>query len=497
MQAQSHPSRTAHARTLHWLLLAAIFIFAAALRSFVAANTDVSWLLTVCEKVLGGQRLYTDIIETNPPIAMLAYMPSVLLEHALGVRAEIITDVLVFAAVALSMAIAARILRYSSLFHTGHHWPLATFCAAILTIMPMQTFGQREHLAFIAFLPALAVLVLRAQDMQVPPWAFIAAGLGAGVTLMFKPYFILGFSFGILAAAFYARSWRVLFTPENFTAAATLAVYTGSIALFYPNYFIQIYPLVRDVYLLYKLPLAEMIDSNGVLAWAAALIIALLIKLPRKPDAAAAILIATSIGFAAAYFLQRKGWAYQSFPMIALALIALASTLATLHLDITASRAARMGGLAGLAGLFLLSMQWMNAASNARVLEEPVASLGPHPKLLMLSSEASIGHPLVRAVGGEWVSRQQGLWIREFVKRLRSDHLVDPQQDSKLDAYAARERAMLIEDFKKMPPTVILVDNLLSDWGTWLRTDPELSELLKPYKLSQTVQHIDILKRAD
>jgi hypothetical protein len=100
-------------------------------------------------------------------------------------------------------------------------------------------------------------------------------------------------------------------------------------------------------------------------------------------------------------------------------------------------------------------------------------------------------------VGGEWVSRQQGLWVREFVRRLRSDHLVTPQEDGKLDAYVKRERAMLIEDIQRTPPTVILVDNQLSDWGAWLRDDPQLSEMLKPYKLSQTVQHIDILTRAD
>ncbi|MBX9711445.1 MAG: hypothetical protein K2X60_10470 [Xanthobacteraceae bacterium] len=487
----------AHDGALHWLLLAGVFAIAMALRHSVAANTDVSWLLTVCEKVLKGQRLYTDIIETNPPIAMLAYLPSVMLEHALGVRAEIITDALVFVAVALSMFVAARIVRCSTMFGSGDQWPLAIFCAAVLTIVPMQTFSQREHLAFVAFLPALAVLILRAQNLRVPLWAVIAAGLGAGVTLMFKPYFILGIGTGIIAAAACARSWRALFAPENFVAAAMVAVYTASIYLFYPDYFTQIYPLVRDVYLLFKRPMTEMVGSTGVLAWAVALIVALLIKLPRKPDASATVLIAASIGFAAAYFLQRKGWAYQSYPMIALALIALGYAISTLPGDANASRAARIGGLGGLAGLFLLSLQWMNDASNARVLEEPVARLGPHPKLLMLSAEASIGHPLVRAVGGEWVSRQQGLWVREFVKRLRSDHLVGAEQDEKLDAYAARERAMLIEDIKKIPPTVVLVDNLLSDWGAWLRADPELSELLKPYRLSQTVQHIDILKRAN
>ncbi len=92
-------------------------------------------------------------------------------------RAEIITEALVFIAVALSMAVAARIVRRSPLFVAGNHWPLLIFCAAVLTVLPMQTFGQREHLAFIAFLPALAMLILRAQNMPAPPWAMIAAGL--------------------------------------------------------------------------------------------------------------------------------------------------------------------------------------------------------------------------------------------------------------------------------------------------------------------------------
>ncbi len=300
-----------------------VFAGAMALRTVVAANTDVSWLLTVCEKVLGGQRLYADIIETNPPIAMLAYMPSAMLEHALGVRAEIINDALVFILIALSMFVSARILRCSPLFSTVDCWPLSIFCAVVLTILPMQNFGQREHLAFVAFLPALAVLILRARNEPVTAWAVIVAGFGAGVTLMFKPYFILGFGAGVLAAAFRARSWRMLFAPENFIAAAMVAVYAGGISLFYPDYFTEIYPLVRDVYLPFKQPLSSLVSDSGALVWIAAIIIALLIKRPRRPDAVAAVLIATSIGFAAAYILQRKGWPYQSYPMIVLALFTL------------------------------------------------------------------------------------------------------------------------------------------------------------------------------
>jgi hypothetical protein len=81
------------------------------MRHVVAANTDVSWLLIAGERWLDGQRLYSDILETNPPMAVLVYIPGILIARALGLSAEIVVDGLVFAAIALSLAIAARILR--------------------------------------------------------------------------------------------------------------------------------------------------------------------------------------------------------------------------------------------------------------------------------------------------------------------------------------------------------------------------------------------------
>jgi hypothetical protein len=58
-----------------------------------------------------------------------------------------------------------------------------------------------------------------------------------------------------------------------------------------------------------------------------------------------------------------------------------------------------------------------------------------------------------------------------------------------------RERAGLIEDFRRQPPDVILIDNQTSDWGRWAYADPEISALLKPYALVQTIEGIDILHR--
>lgn len=115
----------------------------------------------------------------------------------------------------------------------------------------------------------------------------------------------------------------------------------------------------------------------------------------------------------------------------------------------------------------------------------------------MLSGEAALGHPLVRDIGGTWVSRQENLWIREFVRLTREKTIVDAATDTRLKDYLALERNWLIEDFRKMPPDIVLVDNLRDGWGDWVRADAELSQLLKPYTLVRSVDGIDVLRRND
>src|SRR5207249_12220136 len=46
-------------------------VITALVQSFlVPIDCDVSWLITVNEKMLAGQRLYVDIIEVNPPASI-------------------------------------------------------------------------------------------------------------------------------------------------------------------------------------------------------------------------------------------------------------------------------------------------------------------------------------------------------------------------------------------------------------------------------------------
>jgi len=492
-----NPADRAKLSPLAWLLIALVFAVAILLRQIVPLNTDVSWLLTIGERVLDGQRLYVDIVEINPPMAVFAYLPGIAVARALGVDPKNVTDALILILAAASLVATARVLRLSLLLSHARLASLAIWAAAVVTVLPMQVFGQREHIATLTFLPALAVYALRGNREQPPLWSILMAGIGAGITLAFKPFFLVPVVLCILLTVIRSRTWQVLFSPENFIAGSLVAIYAVSAYVFYPEYFAVTYPLVRDTYLSWSMPVSTVLFNSASALSAIAMIAILRVRKERSWDSAVLFAALASLGFAISFFLQRRGWAYHSYPMVALALLAMGYAL-TADTDAKSNpRRPSIAAIAVLIATFALGSLWFDTSVYVGPIEGAVAALKARPKILVLSGEAAIGHPMVRTLHGVWVSRQENLWIREFVRLTREKTTVDTPTNAKLDGYLAQERSWLIEDFKRLPPDIVLVDNLRDGWGAWARADSEVAELLKPYALVQSIEGIDILRRAD
>jgi hypothetical protein len=481
---------------LRWISIVILFAAAIVLRHVLAANTDVSWLLTVGERVLDGQRLYVDVFETNPPMAVMVYIPGIVIARALGLPVEAVTDSLMFAAIFVSLAIVARILKNSSALDGAQSWLLAPLAFAVLAILPMQAFGQREHIAIVELLPLLAVFAVRMKGEMPSTWMAVLAGCGAGLAVSFKPHFAIGILCAVGCLAIYLRSWKAVLAPENLIAAAIALLYAASVIALFPEFFSVIGPLVRDIYIPVGLSYQALLEKPALPIWGAAIFVTMVLKRHDRIDAACLLLLTTSLGFAAVFFLQRKGWPYHSYPMIALGLLALGHALVSRAPHTALDRALRAGAIALFAILFARSMLWFDVAFDARPLQAAVARLGPHPRILAITAEPGLGHPLVRALNGTWVSRQQGLWVEAYLKYMRQHAIIGPQADPARDGYAARERTMLIEDIHRIQPSVVLVDNLTGDGSAWLQSHPEVSGLLKDYQLVETVNGIDILNSA-
>src|SRR5579863_901431 len=481
--------------SLSWLMIVALFAAAMLLQQRLQLNLDVSWLLVAGERVLDGERLYVDIVEINPPMAVFAYLPAIAFARATGLDSAVVTDGLVLTLAAVSLLAAYRILRLSAKLDHVRLSFLALWAVAVVAILPMNVFAQREHIALLTFLPALAVYSLRSNRETPPIWAILVAGVGAAMTLAFKPYFALPAVMCVAFAVARSRSWRVLFSPENLIMGGLVTIYAIFCYVHFPEYFTVIYPIVRDTYLSWSMPVSIVFFNPATMVCAIAVVSLLWVSRQRPLDSAALVMMVASLGFAFAFYMQRRGWSYQSYPMVALATIAMGYVLAAdANLRL---RHSRLAAVAMLAVVFVLGSRLFSAGVPVGPIEDVVARIKPNPRILVMSGEAAIGHPLVRTLHGVWVSRQECLWIRTFTRVVHERTTVNADLDARLNGYVALEGQWLIEDFKRLPPDVVLIDNLRDGWGERAKADAELAQLLEPYVFVQTIEGIDILRRVD
>ncbi|BAM86201.1 conserved membrane hypothetical protein [Bradyrhizobium oligotrophicum S58] len=479
-----------------WLVLVTVFAVGILMRQLVAANSDVSWLLIAGERWLEGQRLYSEILETNPPMAVLVYVPGILLARALDLPAERVVDAMVMIAVVLSLGLSASILRRSTALSAGQRWPLAITALLVLVVLPVQSFGQREHIAVIELMPVFAVLALRINREAPSLWGIAVAGVGLGLALCFKPHFSLAMLsvYALLAARL--KSPRILCSLETVIAAALVVGYGACTVMFFPEYFSEMWPLIRDVYSV-GLPLGEMVMKPAIALWAITLMAALALQQDRGVRPTMLLLLTGAIAFAFVYLLQRKGWPYHSYPMMAFAWLGFGYAIGSWETGPDQQpRRPSIGTAAVAASLFMAGMVWFNHVIDVRMLQPAIARLGlAHPTILAISGDGGIGHPLTRAVGGIWASRQQSLLIASYANYVRATESGDSRRLAVFQSYLERERRGLIDDFRRTSPAIVLVDNMTGHWGQWLRASPELERLLRDYRLSETVGDIDIYVR--
>jgi hypothetical protein len=476
-------------RVARWLPLLAVFAAAIVLRLVLVANTDVSWLITLSEKVLDGQRLYVDVIEVNPPASVFLYLPLVALARGLSLRPEVVVDAAVFFAIGVGLGLAGYILRKVRLEGTDR-MRLAVLVAATLAILPAQTFGEREHFAMVLLLPLFALWTSRLAGAEQRILPVLAAGLGGGLALTIKPHFVLGLVPAFITLLVYTRSWRLIFAPENSIAGAVAAIYGASVVVFYPTFISDIVPMVMATYVPIRQSLLVMLVPLLLAAmqlWLAASWRPGLFHVP-----AIVMLSAAAWGFFLVFVLQGKGWPYHSYPMLVFVYIILAVALSSR--DPPRPRMEK-AVLAGMALVAYATFSWLNLADSLTMLNEPIRKLAVNPRLAIISPDIAVGHPLVRQVGGTWVMRGPCLWVTAgVIKRTRQEAL-DADTAKRLAAYAERDRAAIVEDIRQNRPDIIVIDRRAFDWEAWARADPALAEQLAAFRTAASPNGFVILHR--
>ncbi len=476
-------------------LIPAFAVFAA-LATGVArpANTDISWLLTVNERILAGATPYKDIVELNPPASILLYRIPVVVAHWLSIRAEI--AVIAFLALLIGAALAyARWALARCEVGDANRIVFLVVAALILSVLPFDEMAQREHFATVLALPYALAAIVRATGKKPSLVESALAGLAMGLCVAIKPHFAFGALFVSGWAALRSRSLAAFVRTENLAALAVALGYLAASFAFFPYFFADVLPMVRDLYLPIRLGAGELIAHIApplilplFLCWAFR---------DQQRSAGAQVLLLMAAGFLAAYFLQGKGWIYHAYPVLSFGFFAAAWAL-----PIGTKEAGRVSpklGVALLAAAMIIpAPSFFRRDEQHAALAAAVAKLRPHPKLLALSFRQSLGHPLARNIGAVWIGRSWGLWPTGLAVLMRERAGDDAAQRAKADGYFERDRLATTEDIEAQRPDVLLIEETPGfDFNAWIAGSPRLAAALERYRLVGTVDGVEILQRQD
>lgn len=429
---------------------------------WVPLDADVSWLITVCERVLGGDRLYIDIVEVNPPASVWLYLPSVWAAEQLGVRPEAVVAASFVVAALGCTAFTARFLRRLEDSRPEFLIPAIAF---VLLVLPMALFAQREHLALIMAVPSLAALALIAEGKPLSRTEALVAGAMAGLIIVIKPPFALAV---VPVAAWCAIRRRSIIPLLPGAAAASIVVAAYAIAFITlePAYF----PWLRVFGLTY-LRMHEvwwkLLCGGIVLFPVIALALAAILRPTRFPAIAVAWALGAA-GFCAAGLLQAKNYPNHWLPGGALALLAM------LVLNLLPHPDPKRRWLVAEALLFLAIFEVRGATilPDMKLVSLIEREAPPSPRMMELGSQLTMGHPATRLVGGHWVGSRAGLFTAAGARFVG---LSDPE----IAAIYREDIHSFAVDVKRGKPDLILVDRPET---RWLMREAEIRDAMAAFR---------------
>lgn len=480
------PEAVSSGRLALILLAVAIALF----QAIEGLGPNTSWLLTIGDRWLDGALPYRDTLDTNPPIALLVFLPSVYLSRLAGLAAEL---VLITVVSALCLAViewtVSTLSRSGGLTHPGRMRVTLGFA---LLVLPMSGFADPLHLAIIAAVPFWAVMWLNAEKRPVSRFTLVVGGICGGFLISINWLFLPAIILPALVLARIERRFSGLFRPEFVITGCFVLAYVAVLFFAFPAYFSIIQPLLNDLYRPVREPI-EVILTTQAIRWTVLAVFGLWLLArtePARPRIAMALL--TSLGFVFAVVDQAKSAPMQFYPMVA----SLVPALIFEGFDIanrriirarTADRLIIVGGfLAIVTGLFFASLSFFEYPSPALALADPITKLVKHPKVVAITSDLSVGHPLVRRIGGTWIGSEPNAFPTLGALYKLGLKPTEPPETARLVRVIVDDRARMAADIARGKPDIIIVerDELITQ--AWFADDQDLKAFLTGFHKSAT-----------
>ena len=495
---------------INWPIALCLLIAAAAgcvSFGWVPTNVDASWLLVACGRLLDGAQLHVDIVEVNPPFSIWLYMPFALAERATGLPANLWLALGLPLLALISVGLCSGILGRAGLVDRRSAW-LAPTSLLVLLCLFSEDFGQREQMAVIALLPWLALLAARDLDEGFRAGTNgerVLAGVGAAVFVMIKPPLaIFAPALPALFLCVRRHSLRPLFTTETLLGAAITLLYLAWLAVFHMAFFVDLLPLIRDLYLPARMPMVDM-RLNSLLWLFATLAVAIWATArPQRMDRLALLLLLAALGYVPAFLIMGKGWAYQTLPFLMLGLLAFLAQLRRLPSRLAEISVVAKGGVsvgAVIIVLFMLAGHPLVHAERRGELARAAAAIDSvvtRPTAASIATRLQPAFPLLLMIDGDYRQRYPSLWAVENAETLIRATRDNAAKVERLQAMRDGFIRQIARDIERERPDIIF--DAGSDGAPGQRAvhaDPNIARVLSGYRILYQDKVETIFVRSD
>jgi hypothetical protein len=472
-------------------------------------NHDASALLQFAQRWLGGERLYVDLIDVNPPlIFLLSAVPALLAQYTpLSSTAALV--VCTFAWILVASLMAWRLLiQDDRIVHSPMRWLLPPLFMYLAIVHPGIEFTQREHLMMVATLPYVLLAAARLQGDAVPRWLVLSVAALAAVGFAIKPHFLIVPALVELYVLAVRGPRAALRDPVPWTLGAVFVAYAIWVLVALPQYLTDVVPLVTAQYVDLGIGssgrLGVLLQSDLTPTFLLAVPLVLLAFISsRLPLARILALVAGgAIVFAV---VQGKGWDYQLVPPEAF-VIALGAVLAcewleraTRALEAAEAQRLALGLLVGfmfgayyLTGhdrpLFPRKIHW-EAGTSGRLLAH-VGREASGGAVLALTPGLFPHYPIFNYTGAFQALRFMNLWVLQSAYgRCRPDgvryrDIADMPTSERLVFEA------VAQDMARYRPRLVIVDKIPGipwcgsefDFLEYFLRNPAFAEMWSDYR---------------
>ncbi len=309
-------------RMLFYSSLVFIYVTASLLQSSYLLHQDVSSFTEWAARLLEHGSYANNFFETNPPLIIYLSIPPVLFAKYFSINMVMATRFYIFSLASLSLFICYHLSR--PIFSSQDNLLRQVFLlvlAFVFLILPLPSFGQREHLVVFLSMPYVLMLAARMQGYSNFALA-ILIGIMAGFAFAFKPFFLVT---PLLIELYYAYCKRSIFAclrVETVTMAICIVIYLIIMLLFHPDYFTVIIPFIyRYYYAGISQPLTlMMLFPPSLLCWTV-LVYYFTQAAKIKYTCLTSLLFIEFLSFLIAYLCGRTVWYYHVLPVYSLAII--------------------------------------------------------------------------------------------------------------------------------------------------------------------------------